>query len=56
MNNDLVMYYPNDLDIIFVPTKREYVMDFLDTVSLNKILQLQEEMIDKAEAGLYDCI
>jgi hypothetical protein len=48
------MYYPPDLEIIFVPTERDYVMEFLDNVSLNKLLQMHQEVRDKVAGGFYD--
>ena len=56
VNKDLVMYYPPDLEIIFVPTERDYVMEFLDTVSMNKLLQMHQDIRDKAAGGFYDRI
>jgi len=56
MIKDLVMYYPPDLEIIFVPTERDYVMEFLDNVSLNQLLQMHQEVRDKVAGGFYDRI
>jgi len=56
MSKDLVMYYPPDLEIIFVPTERDYFMEFLDNVSLHQHLQMHQEVKDKVAGGFYDRI
>jgi len=54
MKKELVMYFPPDLEIIFAPTEKEHLLDYIDNVRLSRILQMHREINDKVKAGLYD--
>jgi len=56
MKKELIMYYPPDLEILFVPTEKEYMLDYIDNYHINRLLQMHQEINDKVKAGLYDRI
>ena len=56
MSKELVLYYPRDLDIVFVQAEREYIMDYIDKVKLRKLMNLTQEINDMSNGGIYDSL